>query len=186
MWFSCSLLRPDMNRHFPVKQEDRDAFAFFQGKENRTKKTTRLLQHWNAKGRIYFNKVSVNLGRLLPCPERFKIANILYLLQEGRRAPVNRNSSSWSWTPVCYSKSSVQSFRFCGSLKQWSKQILGERKWKIQCVSFLLQSCHCFSLHRASLTEPADILNSYLAYKNPSLNKKTPTNQNPGEKQNLD
>lgn len=56
--------------------------------------------------------------------------------------------------------------------------------WQIQCVSFLLQSCHPFSLHWASLTEPADILRSYLAFKNPSLNKKkTPTNQNPGEKQ---
>lgn len=44
--------------------------------------------------------------------------------------------------------------------------------WQIQCVSFLLQSCHRFSLHWASLTDPADILRVYVALKNPSLNKK--------------
>lgn len=60
---------------------------FSKEKKTEPKNSTQLLEHWNTKGRIYFNKVSVSLGRLLPYPESFKIANITLPPPRGHKGP---------------------------------------------------------------------------------------------------
>lgn len=65
IWFSCSLLRPDMKRHFPAKEED--GYSLLKKHTTAIKTTTNKplateAQQWNAEGRVYVNRASVNLG----------------------------------------------------------------------------------------------------------------------------
>lgn len=58
---------------------------FSKEKKTEPKNSTPPLEYWNAKG--YFDKVSVDLGRLLPYPERFKTANIALSPPRGKKGP---------------------------------------------------------------------------------------------------